>query len=232
MVKVMLCMQRKFFSHNLKHFQRYCKLLKFGLFYPTLHFFNKGVGFAQCQETLDGHSTRWVWHWRPVHWAGPRGQWLVKWPNYCYASKASGSKGGVHSPSIYWGRVVQRTRWMGLVWCPGCRGRGVVKWPYCCEADEGRDYQWWVHLRSSQVSRVGQNIIQYNTIPYNTSRGAWLGLIYSPQVPRDMGCFVTYATVMQVKGVGSNEGSVNKKTNRGGWWCDTLEFASVSFIRK
>ena len=41
-MKVMLCMLRKFFSHNLKHFQRYCKLLKFGLFYPTLHFSNKG----------------------------------------------------------------------------------------------------------------------------------------------------------------------------------------------
>lgn len=60
-MKVMLCMLRKFFSHNLKHFQRYCKLLKFGLFYPTLHFSNKrGVGFAQCQETLDGHSTKCV----------------------------------------------------------------------------------------------------------------------------------------------------------------------------
>ena len=82
-------------------------------------------------------------------------------------------------------------------------------------------------MRSSQVSRVGQNIIQYNTIQVGGPDWA----LYSPQVPRDMGCFVTYATVMQVKGVVSNEGSV-KKSMRRGWWCDALEFASVLFIRE
>lgn len=59
-MKVMLCMLRKFFSHSLKHFQRYCKLFKFGLFYPTLHVPTRGVEFAQCQEIVDGHSTRCV----------------------------------------------------------------------------------------------------------------------------------------------------------------------------
>lgn len=72
----------------------------------------------------------------------------------------------------------------GEGWCRGQGGwalygaqvAGDMGWSsdpiVCCEADEGRDYQSWVHLRSSQVRRVGQNIIQYSTIPYNTSRGA------------------------------------------------------------
>ena len=51
--------------------------------------------------------------------------------------------------------------------------------------------------------------MQYNTIQVWGPDWA----LYSPQVPRDMGCFVRYATVMQVKGVGSNEGSVNKKNH-------------------